>query len=95
MSAARRQRGSRGSGMKVSEFLRPVEFEHGQLQEKRRSLAVAAIIEQCQNCLVQERRHPHHEFRVEAVGARLAFQPVELEIQRPHLDIGEHVDRMF
>jgi hypothetical protein len=95
MSAARRQRGlarQRDEGQRV---LRPVEFEHGQLQEKPRSLAVAAIIEQCQNCLVQERRHPHHEFRVEAVGARLAFQPVELEIQRPHLDIGEHVDRMF
>ena len=43
---------------------------------------------------MQERRHPHHEFRIQAVAARFALQPVEFEIERPHLDIGEHVDRM-
>ena len=45
--------------------------------------------------LVQQRRHPHHELPREAVAAFLALQPGLIEIQRPHLDIGEHVDRMF
>ena len=44
---------------------------------------------------MQQRRYPHHEFRIQAVAARFALQPVEFEIERAHLDIGEHVDGMF
>jgi hypothetical protein len=76
-------------------ILRLVQFHHRQPQQQRGSFLVAAIVEQSENRLVQQRRHPHHEFRIQAVAARFALQPVEFEIQRPHLDIGQHVDRMF
>ena len=58
-------------------------------------LGVVAAVEQRQDRLVQQPRHPHHEFRIEAGAALFMRQPRQIEIQRPHLDVGEHVDRML
>ena len=44
---------------------------------------------------MQQPRHPHHIFGVEALAAILPRQPGQIEIQRAHLDVGQHVDRMF
>ena len=91
MSAARRQRGSCGSGTKVAESSA---WCNSSITSLTRSAvrSLVARVEQREDRLVQQRRHPHHEFLVEALAALLALQPGEVEIQRAHLDVGEHVD---
>ena len=41
---------------------------------------------------MQERRHPHHEFLGELFAMAFALEPGEIEIERAHLNVGQHVD---
>ncbi len=43
---------------------------------------------------MQQRRDPDHEFRIQVTTALFSAEPQQIEIQGPHLDVGEHVDRM-
>src|SRR5581483_5008990 len=75
-----------------SGILGPVELEHDQLDQQRHALAALAVVEQSEDRLVQQRRDPHHELAGEARAMALALQPGDVEIERAHLDVGEHVD---
>ena len=72
-----------------------MQLQHREFDQKPGAAGVVAVIEQRQDRLVQQRRHPHHEFRSQACAAFLAPKPGQIEIQRSHVDIGKHVDRMF
>ncbi len=67
MSAARRQRGSCGSGMKVAESSAWCSSSITSLISSSVRSRVAAVVEQREDRLMQQRRHPHHELVVEAV----------------------------
>ena len=81
--------------MKVAEILGVMQLKDRQFYQKFGALRFVAPVEQRENRLMQERRHPHHEFGIEALVAGLALQPGEVEIQRAHFDVGEHVDGVF
>ena len=94
MSAARRQRGSCGSGMKVAESSARCSSSITSLIRSAVRSGVLSLVEQRQNRLMQQRGDLHHEFGFEARAAPFALQPGEVEIERAHLDVGEHVDGM-
>jgi hypothetical protein len=52
-------------------------------------------VEQCKDRFVQQPRDPHDEFGLQALAALLAPKPRQIEIQRAHFDVGEHVDGVF
>ena len=61
ISAARRQRGSCGSGMKVAESSACVQFEQRQPDQQPGAVGIVAAVEQRQDRLMQQPRHPHHD----------------------------------
>src|SRR5262249_39609942 len=58
-------------------------------------LTALAVVKEREDRLVQQRRDSHHEFAGEAHAVALTLQPGDIEIERAHLDVGEHIDRMF
>ena len=72
-----------------------MQFEHGEPDQQIGAVGIVAAIEQRQDRFMQQPRYPHHEFGIEAGAAMLPLKPLEIEIQRPHLDIREHVDGML
>ena len=76
--AARRQRGSCGSGTKVAESSR--QLQHHQADQQLGALLGVARVEQRQDRLVEQRRYPHHEFLRQPLIALLALEPGQVEI---------------
>ena len=72
-----------------------VQFEHGEPNQQPGAVGIVAAVEQRKDRLMQQSRDPHHEFHREVFAAVLPRQPGEIEIQRAHLDIRQHVDGML